>query len=262
MYGLAVGAGTDSQELKFVCETGLVPLPTFSSLVAREAGLKASDLDVKHDMVVHKSQTTHFHAPLPSAGRLAVNSRVVHAEDQGIAKGAEIRIESILSDPVDGNLTATIESVLQARGDGTRAQWQAKASSKRAAPNRVADLTVQIQVARNSALLYRLCGDRNPIHVDPMSAARAGFPHPILHGLCFYGIICHALVRECCDSDPSRLARLHVNFSAPVFPGDELELAIWSEGCDVAFQVNVPRRQSLVSRGGKATLRPAEKTGV
>jgi acyl dehydratase len=185
---------------------------------------------------------------------LAVHSRVINVDDQGIAKGAEIRIETTLSDPLDGKLAATIETTLQARGDGG-AQQPPKASSKCVMPNRVADLTIQIQVARNSALLYRLCGDRNPIHVDPIRAARAGFPRPILHGLCLYGMICIALVRECCAFDQSRLTRLHMNFSAPVFPGDELEMEIWLEGYDIAFQVNAPARQSMVSRGGRATLR-------
>ena len=254
LYGLAVGVGASPQELKFVYEAGLVPLPTFSSLAAREAGLKASDLNVNYSKVVHKSQTTLFHTPLPPSGRLAVQSRVINVEDQGIAKGAEIRIGTTLSDPSDGKLTATIETILQARGDG-EARQPPKASSTRMMPNRVADLTVPIQVARNSALLYRLCGDRNPIHVDPLRAARAGFPRPILHGLCFYGMICIALISECCAFDQSRLSQLHMNFSAPVFPGDELEMEIWLEGCDIAFQVNAPARQSMVSRGGRATLR-------
>ena len=255
MYGLAVGVSASPQELKFVYENGLVPLPTFSSLAAREAGLKASDLDVNYSKVVHKSQTTQFHTPLPSSGLLTVNSRVTSVGDQGIAKGALIRIETILSDPLNGTLIATIETTLRVRGDGALAQHAPKASSKWAMASRAADLTVQIHVARNSALLYRLCGDRNPIHVDHTIAARVGFPHPLLHGLCLYGMICNALVRECCAFDQSRLTRLHVNFSAPVFPGDDLELELWFEGYDVAFQVNAPSRQSVVSRGGRATLR-------
>jgi len=255
LYGLAVGVGASPPELKFVYETGLVPLPTFSSVAAREAGLKASDLHVNYSEVVHKSQTTQFHTQLTSFGVLTVNSRVTHVEDQGVAKGAEIRIETILSDPLDGKLTATIETILQARGDGVLAKQPSKASSEYVMPNRAADQSVQLKVATNSALLYCLCGDRNPIHVDPIRAARAGFPRPLLHGLCFYGMICNALVRECCAFDQSRLARLHMNFNAPVFPGDELELQIWLEGCDLAFQVLAPARQSLVSRGGRAVLK-------
>jgi acyl dehydratase len=257
LYGLAVGVGASPQELKFVYENGLVPLPTFSSLAGREAGLKASDLDVNYSKVVHKSQNTLFHTPLPSCGALTVNSRVIQVEDQGIAKGAEILIQTILSDPLNGKLTATIETILQARADGVLAQQPPKALSNSVMPTRAADLTIQIQVARNSALLYRLCGDRNPIHVDPIGAARAGFSRPLLHGLCFYGMLCHALIRECCAFDQSRLTRLHVNFSAPVYPGDELEMEIWLEGDDLAFQVHAPARQSIVSRGGRATLRAA-----
>jgi acyl dehydratase len=255
LYGLAVGVGASPQELKFVYEKELVPLPTFSSVAAREAGLKASDLDVNYSKVVHKSQSTLFHSPLPASGTLAVDSRVTRVEDRGIAKGAEIRIETLLTDSSHGSATATIETTLLARGDGTLLPQPPTASSPFVSKNRSADLTVQIPVALNSALLYRLCGDRNPIHVDPIQAAAVGFPRPLLQGLCFYGIVCHALLRECCAFDQSQLAGFSMNFSAPVFPGDELELSIWLEGYDVAFQVNAPRRNSIVSKGGTATLR-------
>jgi hypothetical protein len=154
LYGLAVGVGASPQELRFVYENGLVPLPTFSSVAAREAGLKASDLDVNYSKVVHKSQTTQFHSALPSSGQLTVNSWVISVEEQGIAKGALIRFETILSDPLNGTLTATVETALRARGDGGAAPHTPNSSSNSAIVGRAADLTVQIHVARNSALLY------------------------------------------------------------------------------------------------------------
>ena len=257
LYGLAVGAGATAQELKYVYESRLVPLPTFSSVIAREAGLKASDLSVDYSKVVHKSQTTRFHRPLTCCGVSDVSSRVLRIEDQGTAKGAEIRIETLLSNPSDGQLTATIETVLQARGDGS-SPTQAPKPPRILMPDRDPDLTVHMQVARHSALLYRLCGDKNPIHVDPLTAALAGFSGPLLHGLCVYGMACLALVRACCTLDESRLASLHVNFTAPVFPGDELELHIWLAENNVAFQVSAPARQSLVAGGCSATLRAAQ----
>jgi acyl dehydratase len=253
LYGLAVGAGSGAglEELRFACEAALVPLPTFSSVAAREAGLRATDLCVDYSRVVHKSQTTQFHAPLPAAGTLSVSSRIASVEDQGPAKGAAIHIHTQLTDPSKGNLTASVHTVLQARGNRCL-ETQPQKRPRSVQQSRLADRTISMPVATNSALLYRLCGDRNPIHWDPRGAAAAGFPQPILHGLCLYGMVCFALVRECCAFESSRLTRLHMNFNSPVFPGDQLELKLWLESGGVSFEVDAPVRQSCVSRGGRA----------
>ena len=101
------------------------------------------------------------------------------------------------------------------------------------------------------ALIYRLSGDYNPLHVDPRAAAQAGLPRPILHGLCTYGVAGRALLRALCDDQPVRLKRLDCRFTAPVFPGDELDVAVWREEHGrAAFQARVPARDALVLNNG------------
>jgi acyl dehydratase len=80
------------------------------------------------------------------------------------------------------------------------------------------------------ALLYRLSGDRNPLHSDPAFATLAGFDRPILHGLCTYGFAGRALLHRLCDSDPARMGSIEGRFSSPVFPGEELTTQIWITG--------------------------------
>jgi acyl dehydratase len=104
-------------------------------------------------------------------------------------------------------------------------------------------------------LIYRLCGDRTSLHVDPQAAAVAGFDRPILHGLCTYGICCRAVLAAYCDFDPGRIASHAVRFSSPVFPGDTLAIRLWREGNVVSFEAIVPERNVTVIKNGKTVLR-------
>ena len=104
------------------------------------------------------------------------------------------------------------------------------------------------------ALIYRLSGDRNPLHADPAVAKSAGFPKPILHGLASYGVALHGLLRTCCDYDPARLKSFAVRFSAPTFPGETMHTEIWRSGSAVAFRTRVLERDLVVLSSGRAEL--------
>jgi acyl dehydratase len=75
-----------------------------------------------------------------------------------------------------------------------------------------------------------MCGDRNPLHSDPEFAAAAGFPRPILHALCTYGMTCKAMVDALLDGDTSRVGSYGARFAGVVFPGETLKVNIWKEG--------------------------------
>src|SRR5690606_1162403 len=124
-------------------------------------------------------------------------------------------------------------------------------------PERAPDAVVQARTQPNQALLYRLCGDRNPLHAVPKMAARAGFAQPVLHGLCTYGYACRAVLHSFCDLDPARIQVFDARFSAPVFPGESLQTEMWRDGASVWFRVRCLERDSIVLDNGRALLRPA-----
>jgi acyl dehydratase len=106
----------------------------------------------------------------------------------------------------------------------------------------------------DQALLYRLNGDRNPLHADPALARRVGFSAPILHGLCTYGIACRAVLQAVSDFDHARVREFDVRFSSPVYPGEEVVTEIWLEGDTASFRCRVPRRGAVVINNGRCRL--------
>jgi acyl dehydratase len=121
-------------------------------------------------------------------------------------------------------------------------------------PDRAPDLVHQSITRPDQALIYRLNGDRNPLHADPEAAKRAGFPRPILHGLCSYGVACHALLAAVCDYDATRIRSFDVRFTSPVFPGETLATEIWIDGDVASFRCTVPERRVIAINNGRAQL--------
>ena len=121
-------------------------------------------------------------------------------------------------------------------------------------PDRAPDFTCALETRPDQALLYRLNGDRNPLHSDPVLAKRVGFPVPILHGLCSYGIACKAILQTICDYDHTMIRGLDVRFSSPVYPGETIITDMWRDGNIVSFQCRLKERDKTVIRNGKCTL--------
>jgi len=165
-----------------------------------------------------------------------------------------VRTERAVHGKTDGIHYATVGSTIFCRGDGGFGGPVVKQPAPHAIPERAPDLICDLATLRQSALLYRLNGDDNPLHVDPEVAQAAGFSEPILHGLCTYGFAAHAIVRTCCDYDASRLATTAVRFSATVYPGETLRTEIWRDGPAVAFRTRVVERDAIVLNNGRAML--------
>ncbi len=121
-------------------------------------------------------------------------------------------------------------------------------------PERAPDLICDLPTRPEAALVYRLSGDPNPLHVDPDVAKAAGFPRPILHGLATFGIAGHALLRSLCDYDPARLTGLAGRFSAPVFPGETIRTEIWRDGAVASFRARVVERDIVAINNGRAEV--------
>jgi acyl dehydratase len=269
LYALGVGMGHDPMnetELAFVYEKGLKVIPTAATVLSSAGGRPARGADqvdqkpghrpsvINFLMVVHGEQKVELHKPLPTSGTFTAQGRTIGAFDKGKDKGAVIINETIWTDEA-GEKVATLTGSTFARGDGGFGGPSEGQPEPHEIPSRAADLSVDIATREDQALLYRLNGDRNPLHSDPESAKRSGFPRPILHGLCTYGITCRAVLQAITGFDPDQIASHQARFSAPVFPGDTITVDLWKDGSVISFEARVKARGATVIKNGKTVLR-------
>jgi len=263
LYALGVGVGSDPldpAQLRFTYEKDLVVLPSLASVLASPGfwPRDCRELGINFTKLVHGEQHVTLHAPLPPAATVLGKSRVTRIVDKGEAKGAVVHMEKTLTDAANGQLLATTEQVLFLRGDGgfsARGGGDAPAAPLPNTPETSPDLVLELPTRPDAALLYRLSGDLNPLHVDPDVATQAGFSRPILHGLATFGMACHGLVKGFCDYDPSRLKSIRARLSSPVYPGETLRLEAWQlDDTMLAFRGRLRERDVTVLSHGRAQL--------
>ncbi len=255
LYALGLGAGGKPDELPFVYEKNLRALPTFAVLMGGGASDFITQGGIDSTRMVHGEQRLTIHKPLPATGRMLTTSRLLGVVDKGKEKGALVIVESAASDAVSGALHATTVITLFCRGDGGFGGPSDGDLPLHAIPDMPHDLDVTIQTLPQQAAIYRLSGDKNPLHIDPEMATSVGFPGPILHGLCTYGIACRAIMQAYCDNDPARIARLDMRFSAPVYPGEAITTRVWRDGSELSFECLIATRGATVIRNGLCVLK-------
>ena len=255
LYALGVGMGSDpmnERELPFVYERNLKAMPTLASVVAWGAG--PGNMNINFLMVVDGERTITFHKPMPGSGNITAESRVVGAWDKGKDKGAVISNETVLRDKATGEKLVTLNGSTFARGDGGFGGPTEGQPEAHQVPKRAPDSSLDLATLPNQALIYRLSGDRNPLHSDPEVAKRAGFPRPILHGMCTYGLSCRAVLQTYADYDPTRFKSHGARFSSPVFPGETVTFDMWKDGNVISFEARIKSRNVTVIKNGKTEL--------
>jgi acyl dehydratase len=256
-YGIGMGADPmDERELAFVNEATATPralkiVPTFASVAAWGAGPGAMNLNPV--MVVDGERDITFHRPLPIAAHITADSSVIGVFDKGKDKGAVIRHKTVLRDD-KGEALATLVASRFARGDGGFGGPSEGQPEPHKMPARAPDRSIDIATRPDQALIYRLCGDRNPLHSDPEFAKRAGFPRPILHGMCTYGITCRGVLQTYADYDPAAFRQHAARFSSPVFPGETVTMDLWRDDDVISFEARVKARDATVIRSGRTVL--------
>jgi acyl dehydratase len=238
LYALGVGAGQADPlaELEFTTENSIgvqtKVLPTFGNMITGGGrGRSLGDFDPA--ALVHAEQAFTLHRPLPTAGTSRSVSRVAGIYDKGSA--ALVVTESMAVDAATGEPLATTRGSVFIRGEGGFGGDRGPGQDW-AMPSMAPDAQVTYQTRPDQALLYRLTGDRNPLHSDPKFAARGGFTRPILHGMCTYGYTGRALLHAVCGSEPARFCSMEGRFTRPVIPGDELTISIWADGGTAYFR--------------------------
>jgi len=251
LYAVGVGAGTD--ELAFTTENSQniaqQVLPTFAVLggMAGSGGAFSAIGSFNPAMLVHGEQGVFLDGPLPPNGRVMITNRVAGIYDKGSA--AVIAIEGEAVDVESGNRMFRTTSSLFIRGEGGFGGDRGPSGPRVQIPETKPDETVTYETRPDQALIYRLSGDRNPLHSDPAFAKVAGFDRPILHGLCTYGFTGRALLHALCDSDPARFGSMEGRFSKPVYPGDVLTVSMWIDGQTAAFRTETQRGEVVIDAG-------------
>jgi len=254
LYALGVGAGTLDAldfELEFTTENSAdrpqKVLPTFAAVVGGGGPPLATLGSFDPAMLVHGEQSIELFGPIPPEGKVRATGVVTGIYDKG--SGALVVTKSTSVDARSGEPRFASTTSLFVRGEGGFGGDRGPSSSAGPLPGREPDEVVTYATRADQALLYRLSGDRNPLHSDPVFAKRAGFDRPILHGLCTYGFTGRALLHAVCGSDPTRFRSMAGRFSRPTYPGDTLTISIWDEEDGMRFRTDNQRGETVIDSG-------------
>jgi acyl dehydratase len=250
LYHLAIGFGSrsgdnlDPRTLRYTADTAdaadLRVLPSFGVVAptfhdTEPPQVSSPGIDIDLTKVVHGSQSIEVHRPLPAAGSGTLRTTVAEVWDKGSA--AVVVQEGVAVDDAGEPLFTTRSSIF-ARGEGGFGGERGP-STRSEPPEGDPDLDTTYAVAPNQALLYRLCGDRNPLHADPAFAERAGFPAPILHGLCSYGIVLREVVQGLLGADSAAVSSFGARFAGVVFPGETIRVHAWDQGQQIVVAASI-----------------------
>jgi acyl dehydratase len=230
LYALGVGAGTDDLALTTENSHDLPQqvLPTYAVIASSGFAAAAKIGSFNFAMLLHGSQQIRLFELLPAAGKLSVVGEVADIQDKGKGKNAVVMLKGTGTDPETGRVVAETMATAVIRGEGGFGGQPGQRPVAPEIPDREPDSRVALTTREDQALIYRLSGDRNPLHSDPWFAQNlAGFPKPILHGLCTYGVAGRALVSGLGGGDATKVSAVDARFTSPVFPGETLTTSIW-----------------------------------
>jgi acyl dehydratase len=259
LYALGVGVADSNpvapEDLKFVYEEGLVALPTMAvTLAPGPFWMQDPATGIAWQQILHGEQMLTMHRPLPPSCTVISENSIDEIYDKGADKGAVMYLTRKLFDKASGELLMTVGSSAFMRGNGGFGGKTDGAPRPHPVPSdRPPDLVLDLATRPEQAVLYRLSGDYNPLHIDPAVARAGGFGKPILHGLCSYGIAGRAVLKLLCDNLPARLKRLDVRFASPAYPGETIRTEVWREDDGrAAFRARVVERDVVIINNGFA----------
>jgi (3R)-3-hydroxyacyl-CoA dehydrogenase / 3a,7a,12a-trihydroxy-5b-cholest-24-enoyl-CoA hydratase / enoyl-CoA hydratase 2 len=263
LYALGVGAPADwldPKELQFVYELsgdGFRVLPTFpaiytSGMIHQLVSGKIGEVEFNPMMLVHGEQAIEIKKPLPTRGTITSHPKIRAAYDKG---SGLLVITDVSCRDESGDEIALATSSMFIRGIGGFGGERGPSGEANVPPDRAPDAVIEETTLERQALIYRLSGDINPLHADPMMAAMGGFDRPILHGLCTFGFAVRAVLKAFCDNDSSRVKKVAVRFSKHVFPGDTLVTEMWKTSeREIVFRTTVKGRDAVALSHAAVTL--------
>ncbi len=256
LYALGLGVGADPLDeidLRYVYERDLLALPTMAVVLGRPGNWSADPaFGIDGPRLLHAGMEVMLYRPLPPHGMVRAREKVTSIVDKGRDKGALMVIERNIVDDDDGSPLARLRSTVMLRGNGGGGENVGELQATHKLPERAADKVVLVPTLASQALIYRLSGDYNPIHVDPALARQLGFERPILHGLCSFGLAIASLARTWCEGDARRLRLMAVRWTSPVLPGETLRIESWRDGGVISFRATVEGREVKAMDAGRA----------
>ncbi|HPU40718.1 MAG TPA: MaoC/PaaZ C-terminal domain-containing protein [Microthrixaceae bacterium] len=259
LYAVGVGAGQDPlnrRELPFVSENSIDLtqriLPTMVVTLPNISGVFSSIGSFNPAMLVHGEERVVLHREVPVSGTVSTVAEITAIWDKGKGAVVEVTSRSTLVDETEPLFEVVMSSFI--RGEGDFGGERGPSGPRNVVPDRDPDASVTAPTRPEQALVYRLSGDRNPLHSDPSFAAMAGFDRPILHGLCTYGFTGRLLLHELCGSDPARFRSMDGRFSSPVMPGEELTVQVWRTGDGAAVFRTLASGDRVVLDSGAVTF--------
>jgi len=258
LYHLGLNAGvnaTDPQELEYTYEKNLKVLPSFGVIPVFGALGHIGNvpgLQFNFAMLLHGEQDVTLHQPIPTAATVVNSGRVAELWDKGKACLAVLETETRLKETDDLLFTNRFSLFLRGEG-GFGGEPGPKPGN--VAPDRAPDGEIESPSLPQQALIYRLSGDKNPLHADPDFAKMAGFDRPIIHGLCSYGVVCKAVVDGVLGGDVTKVARYQARFAGVGFPGETYVTQYWKEGKTILIQAKSKARDAVIISNAAITLR-------
>ncbi|WP_245647504.1 MaoC/PaaZ C-terminal domain-containing protein [Novosphingobium lentum] len=257
LYALGTGAGlsADIDELAMVFERDLKVLPTIA-FVLGTAGFWLMDPAVGLDWprVLHGEQSLVLRRPLDPQDELKGSTRIGEIADKGPGKPAMFRAYRTLKD-LGGNVVAELSELWIVRdAGGFGGERTLPGPAPVTMPVTPPSFSLDLPTSRQQAMIYRLSGDRNPLHIHPETAQLGGFDQPILHGLSTLGLVARALIHLHCGGDPERLSSISARFTAPVIPGETVRTQSWQDGKNIVFRAIAVERDTVVIDGGTASI--------
>ncbi len=257
LYHLGIGAGaraTDPKELEYTYEKNLKVLPSFGVIpvfgsMGGFAGVPG--MQINFALVLHGEQDIEIHRPIPPEAKIRSSGRIAGLYDKGKAALIVNEIDTKLE---SGERLFTNRFSIFARGEGGFGGDPGPKPGNEA-PSRTPDVVAESPTLPQQALLYRLSGDKNPLHADPEFAKLGGFDRPILHGLCSFGIVCKAVVDHCLGGDTAKVARYQARFSGVVFPGETIVTSAWQDGKTILISAATKERKTPVLSNAAIALR-------
>ena len=257
LYALGLGFGEQPlapSHLTFVYEEGLKAMPSLCVVLAHPGfWAKRPEFGINWLKLLHGEQSFQVHSPLPVEGVVRGEYEIEAVDDKG-DKGAVLHQVKRLYNEANNDLLATVRSVLFLRADGGCGSFGATPAPATPLPEGRPDTSIEIRTLPQQALIYRLSGDYNPIHADPVAAAKAGFERPILHGLCTMGVAARALIEAFAPAEPERVKSMFVRFSKPVFPGETIVTECFEREGKIRFRCRAKERDVVVLDRGEAVV--------
>jgi acyl dehydratase len=259
IYALGIGVGSrdpfNENHIRFLYEKDLVALPSMGSILCYPGNwLRDPDTGVDYNKVMNAGTKLTIIGEIPTEANLISTPKVLQIIDKGVGKGAIILSDRDVYNEDTGDLVCRVEVQTFCRADGGFGGPVTAFPKPEPLPETAPTTQVDFETAMNCHLIYRLNGDKNPLHIEPAFAHRAGFKTPVVHGLCTYGISSFAILDRICGFDGTRIKSIQTRYTAPVFPGDVVRTEIWEMGSRVRFRATVPARGTTALDMGEIEL--------